>query len=124
MGGRRSAGSTNTAGFKPTRVAAAEKLGATVWEKGANKRLYFNTAAEKIIGLEYSRYKSGNISSATLKGEVISNSEARRYLAAIDGTYADLKTGEIHTGWRYGRRESGYDAEIKDALKKYMRRRK
>ncbi|MDY2905488.1 MAG: hypothetical protein SOU02_11205 [Caecibacter massiliensis] len=45
------------------------------------------------LGLELTRYKSGNISSAKFNGETISNSEARR----IEGTkcYVDVATKEV-----------------------------
>lgn len=50
-------------------------------------RLYIKP---EYLGLELTRYKSGNISSATFNGEAISNSEARR----IEGTkcYVDVAT--------------------------------
>ncbi len=45
------------------------------------------------LGLELTRYKSGNISSAKFNGETISNSEARR----LEGTkcYVDVATKEV-----------------------------
>ncbi|WP_302420853.1 LPD38 domain-containing protein [uncultured Megasphaera sp.] len=53
-------------------------------------RLYIDP---EYLGLELTRYKSGNISSATFNGETISNSEARR----IEGTkcYVDVVTKEV-----------------------------
>ena len=53
-------------------------------------RLYIKP---EYLGLELTRYKSGNISSATFNGETISNSEARR----IEGTkcYVDVATKEV-----------------------------
>lgn len=53
-------------------------------------RLYIKP---EYLGLELTRYKSGNISSATFNGETISNSEARR----IEGTkcYVDIATKEV-----------------------------
>lgn len=53
-------------------------------------RLYIKP---EYLGLELTRYKSGNISSAKFNGETISNSEARR----IEGTkcYVDVTTKEV-----------------------------
>lgn len=53
-------------------------------------RLYIKP---EYLGLELTRYKSGNISSAKFNGETISNSEARR----IEGTkcYVDIATKEV-----------------------------
>ncbi|WP_296822822.1 hypothetical protein [uncultured Megasphaera sp.] len=53
-------------------------------------RLYIKL---EYLGLELTRYKSGNISSAKFNGETISNSEARR----IEGTkcYVDVATKEV-----------------------------
>lgn len=53
-------------------------------------RLYIDP---EYLGLELTRYKSGNISSAKFNGETISNSEARR----IEGTkcYVDVATKEV-----------------------------
>src|SRR5690606_40070996 len=51
-------------------------IGGNRWTKGNYDRVYFNGWA-KFIGLEIERYKSGNIYSASLNGEPISNSEAR-----------------------------------------------
>jgi len=55
-----------------------EKLiekGAKRWTKGGFDRLYVDA---ELLGLDLDYYKSGNISSATWKGEAISNSEAGR----------------------------------------------
>lgn len=62
--------------------------------RNGETRYYVNNLAE-IIGLEIETYKSGSISSATLKGEHISNNKASR---AVSGLKAWLtEDGEIHT---------------------------
>ena len=70
--------------------------GASRWTKGDHDRLYLNGAAKKIVGLETEHYNSGNISSATLKGEKISNSRARRISDVICNAYIDLNTGKLY----------------------------
>lgn len=50
--------------------------GGSEWRKSGKHRVYFNDLAG-LYGLETNRYKTGNISSARLHGEKISNSRAR-----------------------------------------------
>lgn len=58
------------------------EIGCAVWEKYGRKRIHINSdeEIEKVFGLSVGRYNSGWISSAFLKGEKISNSQARRLL--------------------------------------------
>lgn len=58
-------------------------VGGKLWEKGDMRRVYFNNLAEW-YGLDCSYYNSGNISSAQLDGERISNSHARELSARLD----------------------------------------
>jgi hypothetical protein len=60
-----------------------EAAGGRYWEKGEMHRVYFNSLSER-IGLSLSFYKTGNISSASLNGDGISNSEARRILWSLE----------------------------------------
>lgn len=74
-----------------------EKLilaGGNEWKKDGKHRIYFNDLND-LIGLEVYYYKSGNVSSAKLNGESISNSEARRIMSALGGSfYYDVTLGE------------------------------
>ena len=70
--------------------------GATRWTKGDHDRLYLNAAANEIVGLETTHYKSGSISSATLKGESISNNRAGKISDIICSAYIDLTTGKLY----------------------------
>ncbi len=70
-------------------------LGGNLWEKNGLRRVYFNNVPA-LIGLSYSTYKTGNISSASLAGQSISNSECGRILASIGKIYWDLDTGKMH----------------------------
>jgi hypothetical protein len=61
-------------------------LGGKLWERDGKRRVYFSPLAE-FIGLEVNRYNTGNVSSATLNGERISNSQATRMLWAVAGKF-------------------------------------
>lgn len=62
-----------------------------IWEKYNKRRLYLDFA--KIVNLEVDRYNTGNISSAYLEGEKISNSKAYKYLQGK--AYIDLNTNVL-----------------------------
>ena len=70
-------------------IEALEKKGFNRWTKGNMDRLYFSL--EKAGALELDYYKSGNLRSADLDGERISNAEACRLLAVK--CFIDLKKG-------------------------------
>lgn len=72
-------------------------IGANEWHKGSYNRLYLNEAVDTLIGLETESYKSGNIKSAWLRGEPISNAEARRIIERTCKAYVDLDTMELVT---------------------------
>lgn len=81
-------------------IEALEKKGFSRWTKGNMDRLYFNI--EKSGDLELDYYKSGNLRSADLEGERISNAEACRLLAVK--CFIDLKNGNKLVV-QYGREE-------------------
>ena len=62
-------------------IEILKKLG-NEWQKGDKHRIYFNSLG-MFYGIETERYNSGNISSATLNGNSISNSEAKRILGRL-----------------------------------------
>ena len=74
------------------KVEALEKLGAKRWTKGSYDRLYIGA---KVLGLECSYYKTGNVKDATFRGDSISNCEARRLMYAK--TYIDIATGTLYS---------------------------
>lgn len=83
------------AGFTDDEIKTLTDRGFNRWTKKLSNgkvmdRLYIKP---EYLGLELTRYKSGNISSAKFNGEIISNSEARR----IEGTkcYVDVATKEV-----------------------------
>ena len=70
-------------------IEALEKKGFNRWTKGDMDRLYFSLEKAGVLELDY--YKSGNLRSADLNGERISNAEACRLLAVK--CFIDLKKG-------------------------------
>lgn len=69
-------------------------LGASRWSKYGKDRIYLKALAKE-LGLEFEKYNSGNICSATFKGEVISNSKCGRMLGQMEKAFIDIATGEI-----------------------------
>lgn len=66
--------------------------GANLWEAGDKARVYLNSnLINKMLGLKVATYNSGNISSATLNGESISNGYAKALIEATDKVYYDVK---------------------------------
>ena len=72
------------------RIEELEGLGFKRWTKGNMDRLYINA---ELLGLHCDYYNSGNICSATLNGEAISNTKARGL--KIAKTYIDIKTEKV-----------------------------
>jgi len=70
--------------MKDTEKTTAEKLeelGVEAWERGDMKRYYINDdVLEAVFGLRIDRYKTGNICSASLNGEGISNGKAYKLI--------------------------------------------
>lgn len=73
-------------------------MGANRWTKYGKDRLYLRHCVKKLLKLEISRYNSGNISSAYLDGEMISNSQASRMMSMADVAYIDLISDEVVVG--------------------------
>ncbi|MBR1750916.1 MAG: hypothetical protein IJ740_08560 [Ruminococcus sp.] len=98
-----------------------QSMGAKRWTKNGHDRLYLSGAGAKIMGLEVSTYKSGNISSATLNGEGISNSEALRIMSAYSNAYIDLQTGSIRDINKFGGRQE-YREMFVDKMSKWRKK--
>lgn len=90
-------------------------IGGNRWTKNGYDRVYFNNWA-RFIDLEIERYKTGNIYSASLRGEPISNSEARRLLGAITKVYWDAADGQIHVKWGWDNPRSMTRDELYQAI--------
>lgn len=65
-------------------VEQLEQAGGKYWESAdhSKRRAYFNDLHE-LAGLEIETYNTGNISSAVLNGETISNSAARKLASKL-----------------------------------------
>jgi hypothetical protein len=76
----------------PMTTAGMIKQGGNRWQKGGMDRVYFNNLGSR-GGLKIDQYKSGNISSASLKGKAISNSKAGEISAVLASSklYYDRK---------------------------------
>jgi excisionase family DNA binding protein len=73
-------------------------IGGSEWIRGDKHRVYIN-GWTNLIGLEVNHYKSGNIASAFLNGEEISNSEAYRLLGTVNKVYFDAADGKVYISW-------------------------
>lgn len=74
------------------------QIGGSEWKKDDKHRIYFNDLPG-LYGLEFSTYKTGNISSATLDGHSVSNSQARKILGSMGGSklWYDVEDGQFHS---------------------------
>ena len=82
-------------------IKTLEENGGKLWEKADKRRVYFDTGIiARALGYDWSKYKSGQVSSASLNGERISNSEMRRVLdgLAYSKFWYDLTDDKFH--WR------------------------
>lgn len=87
-----------------TTAEKLEALGISAWERGEMKRYYINDdQLEAVFGLSIGRYNSGNISSASLNGEGISNSKAYKLLGR--GIWYDAVTDSWMQKTEFGTRE-------------------
>ena len=97
--------------FTDSTIKAYEEAGFNRWTKGNHDRLYIN--AEQ-LGLEVTRYKSGNVKSATWQGERISNADANRLMASK--VYIDIKTGELHVTTNF----NDYENPLEDVAQAFV----
>ena len=86
-----------------TTAEKLEDLGITAWERDGMKRYYVNDdRLEAVFGLSIDRYKTGNICSASLNGEEISNSRAYKLIAR--GIWYDASADRWMQKTEYGTR--------------------
>lgn len=71
--------------------------GGRLWEKHGYRRIYFNRLHEW-YGLTYELYNTGNIRTAWVDGQRVSNSDGRRILHRLDfaKVWFDLADGKFH----------------------------
>ncbi len=95
---------------KEDKITRLEGLGGNRWQKHEKDRIYFNAGDLAILlGYKWENYNTGNISSAKLDGERISNSEMKRVLNDLNcklyydvkdekfNYYTGIGTGKDHT---------------------------
>lgn len=80
-------------------------------------RHYINDWAEQAFGLEIARYNTGNISSAALNGERISNTKAARLGGKV---WAD-ESGELHLDYMNGWGAFYTEAEMLEKLNAWIK---
>ncbi len=77
-------------------MATLMELG-NVWQKNGHHRIYLNDLPS-LYGLKVSYYGTGNVRSATLDGEKISNAAATRLLGPLSGKmWYDVVTTQFAT---------------------------
>ncbi len=85
----------------------ALKIGGNEWKN----RVYFNDLYQ-LYGLKINRYNSGSLSSATLNGEPISNSEANRICDRLSGLRVFLNTDDGNLYAQRGSRTTQDDLNV------------
>ena len=80
-------------------------VGGSEWQAHGKHRIYFNDLAT-FLGLSVNRFNTGNISSAYIDGEKISNTKAREMLSFLSDSkiWFDVDDGEFHHKMGYARR--------------------
>lgn len=78
------------------------------WETpdGAKRRIYINEeGAYEALGWKFSFYNTGNVCSASVNGETISNASARNLINGLRSSslYYDLGDGKFHWKQTYNR---------------------
>lgn len=79
----------------------------SLWENYGKSRIYFNgPEIAESQGLSWSNYNSGNISSASLNGDKVSNSECKRILGGFQWVkvWYDVASGKF-----YQKGDPGYE---------------
>ncbi|EBG8067310.1 hypothetical protein CQK57_03445 [Salmonella enterica] len=84
---------------KELTAASCLRLGGKLWEKNGMSRVYFNSdVVSEVIEFDYSTYKTGNISSASLGDSHLSNCRASSIRSMLSTTkfWFDAADGKIH----------------------------
>lgn len=104
-----------TTALPQSTIDALIAAGGKRWTTGDKDRVYFNDLATR-AGLECERYKTGNVCSASFRGESISNAAATRISSALYSAklYLDLATGQWH--WAAQCRDIDVDAVMADII--------
>jgi len=77
------------------KIQKLTEAGGNRWQKNGFDRVYLSKKMIcDMIGLEIATYKTGNICSASLDGEKISNSKAYKILDSMHKVWYDVTTGQ------------------------------
>lgn len=91
-------------------------MGASRWTKYGRDRLYLRKCYKDLLKMKISYYNSGNISSASINGEGISNSEANKIKNMAYDCYIDLLKDEIVVDGKETSRVRSFKALISEAI--------
>jgi ATP-dependent phosphoenolpyruvate carboxykinase len=76
-------------------INALVQAGCKRWTKYGKDRLYIEP---EFIGMDVKYYNTGNVSTAYLNGEKISNSYAKKILFALKGSFINVENWRMQTG--------------------------
>jgi len=100
----------------PILASRIRQLGGKRWQKNGNDRYYFNNISV-LGGIKTDRYKTGNISSATLRGRHLSNSAAGEMMDYINRSkvYYDAKKKKVEllTPGAFGNKQRDADRLVR-----------
>lgn len=108
IGARRLARKAKQAVLTPEALTA---IGGNRWQRNGMDRIYFNNWAQ-FAGLELSYFGTGNISGATWKGELISNSQGYKLATSIDKLWFDVTDGLFHARYGFGESREATPREV------------
>jgi|GEM_PF-3809776 len=88
-------------------VHTAKQIGGKVWQYEQLHRVYFSNL-DSWYGFELTHYKTGNLQTARLDGELISNCKAKKVLATLAKIkiWLDVPTGKLWVDFQYDSVES------------------
>lgn len=98
------------------KIKALLAMGASRWTKYGRDRLYLRNCYKDLLKMKISYYNSGNISSASINGESIPNSEANRIKNMAYDCYIDLIKDEIVVDDKETSRVRNFKALISEAI--------
>ena len=88
-------------------VHTAKQIGGKVWQYEQRHRVYFSNL-DSWYGFELTHYKTKELQTASLDGELISNCKAKQVLATLAKIkiWLDVPTGKLWVDFRYDSVES------------------
>ena len=96
-------------------VETMTAIGGSRWTKAGKDRVYINNWAE-FAGLETAHYGTGNIASATYRGETVSNRQAGLIAGALNKVWFDTADGKLHSTCGYSNPRIGREQVWDDVV--------